>query len=61
MIYNFKTEIERVDCDVVIKRFLKNVYAAEERTRSDPSESISLVYYDNLVNENYINYKKERL
>lgn len=61
MIYNFKTEIEKVDCDLFIKKFLKNVYAAEERTRSDPSESISSAYYDNLVNEYYINYKKEKL
>jgi len=61
MIYNFKTEIKKVDCDLVIKRFLENVYAAEESTRSDPSKSISLAYYDKLVNKCYINYKKESL
>ena len=49
MIYNFGSEIEKIECDPAIKDCLKALYAFEESGLSEPSEIPKLVDYENLI------------
>ena len=49
MIHNFKTEIERIECDNNIRKCLKELYDAEERGISDPTEIPNESYYERII------------
>jgi superfamily II DNA or RNA helicase len=53
MVHNFKSEIEKIECDPAIKDCLKELYASEECGLSEPSEIPNLTYYENTIDEYY--------
>lgn len=53
MVYNFGSEIEKIECDPAIKDCLKKLYASEEQGVSEPSKSPNPTYYENTIDEYY--------
>ena len=53
MVHNFESEIEKIECDPVIKDCLKKLYESEERGLSEPSKISNLAYYENTIDEYY--------
>jgi len=53
MVHNFESEIEKIECDPVIKDCLKKLYESEEQGLSEPSKIPNLTYYENIIDEYY--------
>jgi hypothetical protein len=53
MIHNFRTEIEKVECDLIVKECLLQLYKAEERGLRDSRYIPSATYYENTINSCY--------